>query len=173
MAENLNRGSLLDPPTQTQSDNCISEKYCLASDPGCNRYGGLYQWDELMSYGSTTTGQGICPPGWHVPTESDWQFLINNVSSGFVTPGDGVAAGFLKDPFIVPGFDALLEGIYYLNNSWFFTSNPLTVTMFWTSGQSSNTRAVARGMNLVNTSVSKYESSRENAFPVRCVKDFP
>jgi uncharacterized protein (TIGR02145 family) len=173
MAENLNHGNLVDPPLQAQTNNCIKEKYCLTNDPGCSAYGGLYQWDELMGYGNSLANQGICPPAWHVPSESEWQTLINNVSAGFIIPGDGVAAGFLKDPFLPQPFNALLKGIYYLNNSWSYVTDPLRVTMFWTSDAVSLNRSVARGMNIDNPSVSRYESSRSNAFPVRCVRDNP
>ena len=173
MAQNLNRGNLLNPSSQAQTDNCITEKYCLPGDPGCMQYGGLYQWDELMAYSNAAAGQGICPPAWHVPTETEWQQLVNAVTAGFVVPGDGVAAGFLKDPFLSQGFHALADGIYYLNNSWSYTASPLTVSMFWTSDPGNFTTSLARGMNNMNASVSRYESSRENAFPVRCIKDFP
>lgn len=37
--------------------------------------GGLYQWDEALDYGSDGTGQGICPTGWHVPTDAEWRTL--------------------------------------------------------------------------------------------------
>jgi hypothetical protein len=39
-------------------------------------YGMLYQWSAAMN-GSTTAGaQGICPTGWHVPTDAEWKTLI-------------------------------------------------------------------------------------------------
>jgi uncharacterized protein (TIGR02145 family) len=173
MAQNLTHGFQMEPPSQPQTNNCLSEKYCLTNDPGCSIYGGLYQWDELMGYGISSANQGLCPPAWHVPSESEWQLLINSVAAGFIFPGDGVAAGFLKDPFLSQPFDALTKGIYYLNNTWQFMSDPLTVTMFWTSDATGANRSVARGMNVINTSVSRYEGSRGNAFPVRCVKDVP
>ena len=154
-----------------QTDNCINEKYCLPSDATCSTYGGLYQWDELMAYASTSANQGLCPPEWHIPTESEWQTMINAVVSGVTPPVDGYGGSFLKDTFLNPGFKALTEGIYYLNNNWAFTSGTLTGTMFWTSANSGTDRGVARGVNLINPSVSKYPGSRGNAFSIRCVKD--
>jgi uncharacterized protein (TIGR02145 family) len=59
----------------------------------------------------------------------------------------------------------------YLNNFWAFTSGDPNVAMFWTSTTSGAYRAVARGMNSHNYSVSFYTSLRANAFSVRCVKD--
>ncbi len=173
MAVNLNRGTTVNLPSMPQTDNCTTEKYCLTNDPGCYGYGGLYQWNELMSYGNTQTGQGICPPEWHIPTDGEWKSLITAAAAGIISPGEGVAAGFLKDPFLNPGFHAFPEGIYYLNNSWSFMEDPIKVTMYWTSEAGVPGYSVARGMNTFNTSVSRYEASRANAFPVRCVMDLP
>ena len=90
MASNLDYGSLL-PGTEHQRDNCITEKFCYNDNPGnCVTSGGLYQWDELMKYDNTAAGQGYCPPGWHIPTENDWNALFNNFQ------GNGFAGSPLK-----------------------------------------------------------------------------
>jgi uncharacterized protein (TIGR02145 family) len=102
-----------------------------------------------------------------VPTQTEWQLLID----GQTNPGNGIAGGDLKDPMTNFGFKALLDGIYYQNTFWDFTSGNLTATMFWTSTNSGTTKAVARGLNIFESSVSRYVSGRSNAFPVRCVKD--
>lgn len=75
MAENLNIGVQI-IGSNAQSDNQIIEKYCLFDDTtNCDIYGGLYQWSEMMSYSSTSGSQGICPVGWHIPTDTEWQNL--------------------------------------------------------------------------------------------------
>ena len=155
-----------------QTDNCIPQKYCLASDANCLTYGGLYQWEELMQYqpDASVSVHGICPPEWHIPDQSEWQNLIDAVSS--MTAGDGIAGSYLKDPNISLGFNALTSGIFYMNNIWAFISGNPTATMFWTSTTDGSTRAIARGLNSLNYSVSFYPSSRTNAFTVRCVKDY-
>jgi len=169
MMENLRYGSTLTPATKAQTDNCTTERYCLSSDANCTTYGGLYQWDELIQYGQTDGPdyQGVCPPGWHIPSSLDWQNLINNAG------GNGLAAGPLTDLNLIPeGFETLLKGVYYMNSTWAFTVNDLpTATMFWTSTPGSGSRIITRSMNNQNPSVSLYESSKANAFPVRCIKD--
>jgi len=80
MAGNLNVGTRVDASTYPQGANCASaaniEKYCYNdSDAKCTAYGGLYEWDQAMC-GSTTEGaQGICPTGWHLPTDAEWYAL--------------------------------------------------------------------------------------------------
>jgi uncharacterized protein (TIGR02145 family) len=170
MLDNLAYGNALTPLTLEQRDNCTPEKYCLVSDPSCTTYGGLYQWDELMQYQVPATGQllqGLCPPEWHVPTQTEWQLLID----GQTNAGNGIAGGDLKDPAPAMGFKALLAGIYYQNYYWSFISGSPLATMFWTSTTIGATKAVSRGLNNEDPSVSRYVSVRTNAFPVRCVKD--
>ncbi len=171
MQKNLNYGDVLNPSEIPQTDNCSAEKYILPGDPNGDRYGGLYQWDELMAYGATSQNQGLCPPGWHVPSENEWQLMINIISNGVTPPADGVAGGFLKDEFLSPGFYALSEGLYYINNAWSFTTGYLMASMFWTSTPITSENAMARGMNNRNPSVSRYPGSKGNAFSVRCVRD--
>jgi uncharacterized protein (TIGR02145 family) len=69
-------------------DGCSSETWVNATDVGwCGYYadgpytneGLLYQWSAAM-VGSTQEGaQGICPDGWHVPTNAEWETLISYV----------------------------------------------------------------------------------------------
>ena len=106
MQQNLNIGTKISSSTSpNQTDNGIIEKYCYQDDDAnCTTYGGLYQWAEMVRYfrGATNTTpmnpvlgssslQGICPPGWHIPSSSEWITLFkiydpsfsqtNNVSS--------------------------------------------------------------------------------------------
>jgi len=76
MKENLNVGEMI-IGNQTQTNNDTIEKYCpLNNEYYCNIFsGGLYQWSEMMNYANETGAQGICPDGWHIPTDFEWQVL--------------------------------------------------------------------------------------------------
>ena len=161
MAANLNYGSII-PSSQVQYDNCISEKYCYNDVTGnCTKYGGLYQWDEVMKYDDTQAGQGLCPPGWHVPTDSEWTTLFNFYQ------GNALAGKPLQDT-ILSGFKAQTSGVFYLNSSWSFNG---FATLFWSSTTWSAVKAISHGMNIYDFSVSLYPSSKVNAFPIRCLKE--
>lgn len=161
LSANLNYGSDI-PSTSVQTDNCVIEKYCYNDlTANCSVSGGLYQWDELMQYSDISGSQGLCPPGWHVPSENEWIQLFNVYNS------NGFAGSPLKYTGF-SGFDALLNGIRFENSSWDF---PGLATFFWTSSSHGSLKAWTHGLNTMVPSVSLYPSSRSNAFPARCIKD--
>jgi uncharacterized protein (TIGR02145 family) len=172
MAANLNFGSSI-ASSVLQRDNCINEKYCTNDNPGnCSSYGGLYQWDEVMRYTSTSAAQGFCPPGWHIPTEADWSTLFTfYISNGFA--GSALKASGYS------GFNAFLSGIRFHTVVWKYPINDpvLRSILFWSSTQRGSNKAWAHGMNEVvadieyTPSVSFYPALRSNAFAVRCLKD--
>jgi uncharacterized protein (TIGR02145 family) len=161
MAVNLNYGTMISSSSH-QRDNCINEKYCYQDlSANCNVQGANYQWDEIMRYDDTPGLQGLCPPGWHVPTEAEWNalfsFYINNGFAGSPLKYSGFS-----------GFNALLSGVNHLNRQWDFNN---FATFFWSSTPYGPYKAWAHGMNDFDPSVSFYPSSRVNAFSVRCCKD--
>ena len=161
MASNLNYGKTVSA-SRVQYDNCISEKHCINDLPGnCTNYGGLYQWEEMMKYDDTPAGQGLCPPGWHVPTEGEWTILFNFYQ------GNSLAGKPLQDPF-TDGFKALQSGVFYLNSRMSFMG---FATIFWSSTPGTQDTGIAHGLNSNNNSVSLYESSKANSLSVRCLKD--
>ena len=159
MKENLDFGFTISDLTP-QTDNCVAEKFTDHSS-FVTRHSSFYQWDELMQYQTAEGSQGLCPPGWHVPTDAEWAMLINFYQ------GNGSAGRPLQDT-IINGFKALRSGVFYLNSTWSFMD---FATIFWTSTSSGQTKAISHGMNLYYFSVSLYPASRGNAFGVRCLRD--
>ena len=75
MGENLDYGQRIDG-VEEMGNNGVIEKYCYNDDPQmCELYGALYQWPEIMYYSLGPGKQGICPDGWHVPTDDELKFL--------------------------------------------------------------------------------------------------
>ena len=161
MRNNLDFGSFISG-TSPQQDNCKTEKYCYNDEvSNCTVYGGLYQWDELMQYQAAPSSQGICPPGWHIPTQSEWMTLFTFYQE------QALAGKPLQDTIIV-GFRAKESGVIYSNFSWSLKG---FASIFWTSTPSGAIKAISHGMNLINFSVSDYHANRSNAFGVRCLRD--
>ncbi len=69
-----------------QLDDTKIEKACKSnSEAQCDLYGGFYEWHEaygLSAYYATNTytfpsgnRRGICPPGWHMASDAEWNVL--------------------------------------------------------------------------------------------------
>lgn len=55
---------------------------CYNNDSNnCATYGKLYTWSAAMASSTIAGAQGICPSGWHIPTESEQYVLYNYVNS--------------------------------------------------------------------------------------------
>jgi len=161
MAANLNYGTMI-LASLHQRDNCLPEKYCFNDlTANCELGTANYQWDELMQYDDTPGLKGLCPPGWHIPTENDWNTLfanyINNAFAGSPLKYSGYS-----------GFNALLSGVRHMNVQWDYQN---LATFFWSSTPYGANKAWAHGINDYDPSVSVYPSLRSNAFSVRCLKD--
>jgi uncharacterized protein (TIGR02145 family) len=159
LAEDLNYGTEI-PPEVFQRDNCIAEKYHNPAS-SIQHPASVYQWDEIMNYDETISIQGLCPPGWHVPAEADWNTLFANYISNAFAASPLKYSGF-------SGFNALLSGARHLNKTWDYQG---FATFFWSSTSHGTDKALAHGMNDADPSVSIYPAFRSNAFPVRCLKD--
>ena len=154
-------------------DNCIPEKYCYLNQLArCTSWGGLYQWDEVMEYSEDPGVKGLCPPGWHIPTEDEWNALFANYINN----------GFAGNPLKITGysgFNAPLDGVRFNNKVWKFGPEETIInsTLIWSSSAHGPEKAWAHGMNMLladpeyTPSVSYYPSSRINAFVVRCIRD--
>jgi len=83
LKENLNVGTMING-NQEMTNNSVIEKYCYQNiQANCLSYGGLYQWNEMMQYTTQQGLQGICPPGWHIPTDEEWKVLEGAVDSQY------------------------------------------------------------------------------------------
>jgi len=80
MDRNLNYGTLLGD--QEPDDNGVVEKMCPGNvESGCDK-GALYRSGEAFNYDWDAPGtQGICPPGWHIPTVEEVEFLLESIGA--------------------------------------------------------------------------------------------
>jgi uncharacterized protein (TIGR02145 family) len=171
MASNLNVGTRVNGTTE-MTDNATIEKYCYDdSDANCTTYGGLYQWDEAMGYVTTEGAQGICPAGWHIPTDAEQHILDNYLATGACDQnrydwGCDPAGTALKNGGS-SGFSALLAGYRYTDGSF---GNLGSHTDLW-SGSQSGGDAFRRHLNSGNATVHRYASNKQYGFSIRCLSD--
>jgi uncharacterized protein (TIGR02145 family) len=187
MAENLNVGVMVDSvdtgSTHSDvSDNGTIEKYCYDNDPAnCETDGGLYDWNEAMQYTTEEGTQGICPAGWHIPTDEEWKTLEMQLGMSQTEADDtgwrGTDEGDkLKVPDKCEGgencnaslFGGLLAGYRHREGPFYYRG---ALTGFWSSSEYSSSLAWRRYLIRDYTEVNRYSSYEEYGFSVRCLKD--
>ncbi len=186
MAKNLNIGTRIDG-SGNQSNNDTIEKYCYDDNPtNCNTYGGLYQWNEMMQYVTTEGVQGICPTGWHLPSDDEYKTLEMELgmsqaqadATGYrgTDQGSQLAGNeslWLDGPldqngaFGNSGFAVLPAGYRYTSGSF----NALTNYAYLWSSTELGSNAWDRHLYYYNTDVNRYFFNKAFGFSVRCVRD--
>ncbi|MCH2022645.1 MAG: hypothetical protein MK207_09230 [Saprospiraceae bacterium] len=172
MAENLRynaTGSYLNPNNQSIS------------------YGRLYEWPTVMNGDSSSTlnpsgVQGICPDGWHLPSDEEWKNLEKSLgmsdqetnSIGWNGTDQGYQMKSTSDwddngnGNNASGFNAYPSGRHW--NSY---SSSYTYAWFWTSTEFSSTEAWYRYLHKNESQVYRSTLSKTAyAFSCRCVKDY-
>jgi uncharacterized protein (TIGR02145 family) len=113
-------------------------------------YGRLYTWEAA---------QKACPAGWQLPSDRDWQTLID------ATGGEDKAAKQLKVGGAC-GFNALLGGMSSVGG--FSLLN--TYGTFWTSSEYDKDHAWYVYITSSANTVTKTYFKKNYAFSVRCIK---
>jgi uncharacterized protein (TIGR02145 family) len=172
LQENLNVGTMINSASEADSmrNNGIIEKYCYDNDTtNCTTYGGLYQWNEAMQYITTAGAQGICPAGWHIPTDVEFATLSTTVGgdgNALKAIGQGTTAGAGTN---ASGFSALLAGYRYYNGGTFSTLG--SYSYFWRSIEFDASNATNIYLTGSDSSFNVNGSSKEDGFSVRCLKN--
>ena len=184
MAENLNIGERIEG-TEEMPDNGTIEKYCYNnSDAQCDTYGGLYQWNEMMQYTTTAGVQGICPDGWHLPTDAEWCTLEQEVDPTITCSSTGLrgidGGGKLKETGTThwnspntsatnsSGFMALPGGYRDTNGSFYSQGD---YGFWWSSSEFDASNAWRRYLYYNNAQVSRNNNPKSLGFSARCLQD--
>ena len=142
-------------------------------------YGVLYNWTAAMDgEASSTTNpsgiQGVCPAGWHLPSEAEWTELTNYLG------GTSVAGGKLKETGTThwntpntgatneTGFTALPGGGRSYSGAF---SKIGSYGYWWSATEFNATYAWYRYMYFNNSDVPIDYYYKELGFSVRCVRD--
>jgi uncharacterized protein (TIGR02145 family) len=143
----------------------------------CDKYGRLYDWETAMNEApSSTTNpsgvQGICPSGWHLPSDTEWDALQLGTNlgtklkaiSGWNNDDDG-ESGNGTDNY---GFKALPGGKF--TSSAF--RNVGEEGIWWTSSEKDATYAWERSLYSYSKSFSFGDCGKGCLLSVRCVKNY-
>ncbi len=171
--------------TQWQNTTAGAWAYYSDSSQYNNIYGKLYNWYAVAD------ARGLCPTGWHVPTDIEWNQLVKYLdpqadTSCLTCSQSPIAGGFMKAVGDLQsgtglwqspntgasdssGFSGLPggarddSGVY--SNSWGYNG------IWWSSSAFDFNYAWAWGLTTFGSYVNRGNSSHESGFSVRCVKD--
>jgi uncharacterized protein (TIGR02145 family) len=182
MAENLN----YDQSTHG-NDWCYNQK-----SSNCDTYGRLYDWDALLQRDSTSNNnpsgvQGVCPDGWHVPSDAEWKELEEELGmsqseadkTGYRGTNEGSqlagnASPWKNDKLInnsefgSTGFAALPDGYRGSDGNFYGIGN---YGYWWSSTEKSLTESWYRTLGYNNSNVNRGSTNKGSGFSVRCVRD--
>jgi uncharacterized protein (TIGR02145 family) len=160
--------------THTPDGSAISG-YAYYNEPdSIKKYGLLYTWDVAMNGSKTEGVQGICPDGWHLPSDDEWKQLeialgMTAAQANMVNTWRGSPAGTLMKEGGNSGYEARLAGRRNSNGSFSFIGR---MEYMWTSTEYGSNLAWRRCLDANSPAVGRWNTfPKSYGFSVRCVKD--
>jgi uncharacterized protein (TIGR02145 family) len=153
--------------------NTTAGAYAIYNNDPVNdgMYGKLYNHYAVMDT------RGLCPTGWHVPTDGEWTTLESFLG------GSSVAGGALKSTTTQPTPGGWNSPNNRATNSSGFSAGPgghrgfggdffdLGNFGYWWSSSLSGTNAWPRLLNYMDGSIYRNFNYRSAGFSVRCLRD--
>jgi len=141
-------------------------------------YGALYNWFTVND------SRNLCPTGWHVPSDAEWNILekyldntVDTTATGWVGTDIG---GKLKETGTThwnspnagatnsSGFSALPGGYRSYSGTYSYVG---TDGYLWSATESDAADAWGRDLGYINTNVGRFNYNKRDGFSVRCVSD--
>jgi uncharacterized protein (TIGR02145 family) len=142
-------------------------------------YGVLYNWPAAMNGSASSISnpsgvQGICPTGWHLPSDAEWTTLTVFLGGVDVAGGKMKEAG--ESHWTSPntgatnesGFTALPGGYRYFNGTFILIGN---YGYWWSSTEDNADYAWPRNLRYSGGYVSRVHDSKGDGLSVRCVRN--
>jgi len=132
-------------------------------------YGRLYNWYTVDD------SRGLCPEGWHVPSDNEYTVLTDYLGGTSVAGGKMKEAGL--DHWNSPntgatkksGFTGLPAGYRYYSNGSYDTMG--NFGYFWSSSEHYSFNAWYRLLLYYYSNVTRYYYGKQVGFSVRCLGD--
>jgi uncharacterized protein (TIGR02145 family) len=131
-------------------------------------YGKLYNWYAVRD------SRGICPTGWHVPTDGEWTTLTNFLGGEIVAGGKMKSLGTTywqspnteatneSDFSVLPGgYSSLGGGFSIIRGNAFF----------WSASEKGSYVSWGRSLSYNNGDVYRDYYDKRDGFSVRCLRD--
>lgn len=181
MRENLRyEGDI--PLGSSNSTTTAYRYYPVGDENNVQRYGYLYNWvaamnGELCSSTIPSGVRGICPEGWHLPSNGEWSILQHslggsNIGSRLASASDVWQGTVTQVPeFGTSGFEALGAGSFYQRYEYCW---PLgKYANFWSASVWSNNNNFVGAWYIENDDINlkNHYGYKEMGYSIRCVRD--
>jgi len=149
--------------------------YCMYDNLAANgsAYGNLYNWHALSDT------RGLCPTGWHVPSDSAWTELGDSLGGTSVAGGKLKSTGTIEQStglWYSPNTNATnssgftgLPGGYRINYGTYYSMG--NVAYFWSFSEYAADKAWLYILDANNEELNRNFDFKTNGFSVRCCKD--
>jgi uncharacterized protein (TIGR02145 family) len=169
--------------SNTTWQNTTGGAYAIYNNDAANNtiYGKLYNWYAVND------SRGLCPAGWHVPSDAEWSTFINyldpNAAGGDAWPN--IAGGKMKSTGTIENGD----GLWYSPNEQATNESGFTglpggfrdydgtygtiggYGAWWSSTEDGSNDAWLRELDYSFFNVSRGNYFKQFGFSVRCVRD--
>ncbi len=147
----------------------FNNNYSYASD---NHYGAMYNWFAVE------TGK-LCPTGWHVPSNAEWDELENYIYNEFNQ--NSSVGTYLKSEYgwdhdnVVPfgnnyyGFSALAAGERNSGSGYFGLEHQFG--KWWSSTKENGFKSWNSGLGYWSSGLYRGYANQSSGYSVRCIKD--
>jgi len=158
-------------------DNDYEDAYCFYNNYNNIDYGALYTYAAAIGDNwvrDNKDGQGICPDGWHLPTNDDWSSLVNYLggsdgASGkmkemgtihWISPNEGAdnSSGYTA----LPDGSRKYDGVFSLLGEFYFV---------WSATNYDSNNAYFCSLNYNNDNFFLKRNYKSYGHSVRCIKD--
>lgn len=155
-------------------DGSAIESYCYDDNPAFeDTYGRLYTWDVAMNGSVIEMAQGICPDGWHIPSDGEWKTLEmylgmteEEANMENAWRGEGVGTSLIEGGS--SGYKARLCGRRSSSGSYILID---LYEYVWTSTEYGD-NAWRRCLNGSDSRVGRWNTfPKTYGFSVRCIKN--
>ena len=136
----------------------------------CDEAWSLNEYARLYNWYAVDDARGLCPSGWHVPTDGEWTVLTDHLG------GESIAGSQMKTDYgwynggngtNSSGFSGLPGGFRNSIGAFDVAGN----LGIWWSSSPNGSSAWGRYLNFANEGVSRSYVNPQNGFSVRCVRD--
>lgn len=169
---------------------CAAVDTFKTGDPEVSNSQNTAGWSPVLNL-ENGNRRGICPLGWHLPSEAEWETMLTEAGvvkrTGTTTATAGSGAGKLSTGCYwesnagatapgnysyaernVKGFSAIPAGTFNDSQNRYYVGQ---YALFWTSTQASNTESIRYRINYSWTGVGQDTNKKCHGASVRCVRD--